>query len=43
MKIELSCSYILLPLSLSKISNGFNIENKKMDYPFLFVNDQNIN
>jgi len=42
-KIELRCSYKLLPLSLDKISNGFNIENKKMDYPFLFVNDQNIN
>jgi hypothetical protein len=42
-KIELRCSYKLLPLSLDKISKGFNIESKKMDYPFLFVNKENLN
>ena len=41
-KIEIRCSYKILPLSLEKISIGFNIVNKKMDYPFNFVNEKNI-
>lgn len=37
-QVTFRCSYKLLPLSLESIANGFNI-NKKIDYPYEFVND----
>lgn len=40
-KIVFKCSYKLLPLSLKKISNLFNIEDK-MIYPYKFINKDNL-
>jgi DNA polymerase type B, organellar and viral len=34
-------SYLLLPISLSKLAINFNIENKGF-FPYSFVNDSNI-
>lgn len=40
--IEFRCSYKLLPISLSKIAIGFNIQTKKIDYPYSFINENNL-
>jgi hypothetical protein len=40
-KIIFRCSYKLLPLSLSNIASGFNL-NKKIDYPYNFISKETI-
>lgn len=40
-EIHFKCSYKLLPLSLSKISEIFNIQNKTI-FPYKFINSNNL-
>lgn len=40
--IEFRCSYRLLPISLKKIAIDFNLEKKKMPYPYMFINLKSI-
>jgi hypothetical protein len=40
--IELRCSYKLLPISLNRISLGFSLGLKKMDFPYKFVEEDKL-
>jgi hypothetical protein len=42
-KIEFKDSYLLLLSSLSKLTKGFGVDTQKSIFPFLFVNEDNLN
>jgi hypothetical protein len=41
--IKIKDSYLLLPLSLEKLIDGFSIDTKKLIFPYKFVNKNNLN
>jgi hypothetical protein len=42
-KLQFKDSYLLLLASLAKLTKGFGVENQKSIFPFLFVNENNLN
>jgi hypothetical protein len=42
-KLQFKDSYLLLLASLAKLTKGFGVETLKSIFPFLFVNENNLN
>jgi hypothetical protein len=42
-QINFRDSYLLLPKSLAELTKGFNVETLKSVFPYLFVNENNLN